>query len=134
MWSEKLEFDLWAFGRAKGCSGCVLGHILPGETQVPLARTLAVAFHSMVYEAMMRHKAVLERYVALRCLWHEMHDVERTNRLSPCAVHVVRRPVRACVAGLVCLSVCGSSRRGAGRAVRRCGRRVRQSERAVVRC
>eukprot|EP00966_Prymnesium_polylepis_P254979 5891400-Prymnesium_polylepis.1 len=42
---------------------------------------------------MMRHKAVLERYAALLCLWHEIH--------SPC---VARRPVRACFATLVRVS------------------------------
>eukprot|EP00966_Prymnesium_polylepis_P333565 7389016-Prymnesium_polylepis.2 len=31
---------------------------------------------------MVRHKAVLGRYAALRCLWHEMRDDERTNRYS----------------------------------------------------
>eukprot|EP00966_Prymnesium_polylepis_P013968 322129-Prymnesium_polylepis.1 len=25
---------------------------------------------------MMRHKAVLKRYAALRCLWHEMHHAD----------------------------------------------------------
>eukprot|EP00966_Prymnesium_polylepis_P049462 1144949-Prymnesium_polylepis.1 len=28
---------------------------------------------------MVRHKAVLERYAALRCLWIEVHDDERSN-------------------------------------------------------
>eukprot|EP00966_Prymnesium_polylepis_P016604 383065-Prymnesium_polylepis.1 len=34
---------------------------------------------------MVRRKAVLERYAALRCRWNG----------SPCAAHVARRPVRA---------------------------------------
>eukprot|EP00966_Prymnesium_polylepis_P179922 4165823-Prymnesium_polylepis.1 len=38
---------------------------------------------------------------ALRCrVWHEVRVDERTDRKSPCAAHVTRRPVRACVATL----------------------------------
>eukprot|EP00966_Prymnesium_polylepis_P120109 2775652-Prymnesium_polylepis.1 len=38
---------------------------------------------------MVRRKAVLERYAALRCLWHEVHDDERSNRYkSSCAIRV----------------------------------------------
>eukprot|EP00966_Prymnesium_polylepis_P136306 3149469-Prymnesium_polylepis.1 len=64
---------------------------------------------------MVRRKGVLERYAALRCLWHGVHVVERTNRQSPCAAHVARRPVRRprlCVATLVRVSA--RRRRGAG--------------------
>eukprot|EP00966_Prymnesium_polylepis_P147136 3398747-Prymnesium_polylepis.1 len=40
---------------------------------------------------MLRHKAVPGRYAALRCLWHEIHDDERTN-LYMYSVVVVCRP------------------------------------------
>eukprot|EP00966_Prymnesium_polylepis_P315254 7284273-Prymnesium_polylepis.1 len=60
---------------------------------------------------MVRRKALLERYAALRCLWHEIGVVERSNRSSPCAAHVARRTVRACVATLV--RVPGAERTGA---------------------
>eukprot|EP00966_Prymnesium_polylepis_P088864 2056338-Prymnesium_polylepis.1 len=49
---------------------------------------------------MVRHKAVLERYAALRCLWHAGVVALR----SP-SIHVAApTPVRACVATLVRVS------------------------------
>eukprot|EP00966_Prymnesium_polylepis_P246838 5708457-Prymnesium_polylepis.1 len=48
---------------------------------------------------MLRRVAVAGAIRALRCRdWHEVRVGARTDRLSPCAVHVARRPVRACVA------------------------------------
>eukprot|EP00966_Prymnesium_polylepis_P192319 4457651-Prymnesium_polylepis.1 len=41
--------------------------------RVPLARVTGLW-------PMVRRKAVLGRYAALRCLWHDVRDDERSNR------------------------------------------------------
>eukprot|EP00966_Prymnesium_polylepis_P046019 1065609-Prymnesium_polylepis.1 len=57
--------------------------------------------HSDGLWPMMRREAVTGATSALRCRgWHEVCVDARTDRYSPCAVHVARRPVRACVATL----------------------------------
>eukprot|EP00966_Prymnesium_polylepis_P288415 6661930-Prymnesium_polylepis.1 len=65
---------------------------------------------------LVRRKAVLERYAALRCLWHE--------RADPSAPVSSRR-------WFECLRVVVGV---LGGPVRRCGGRVRRNERVVVRC
>eukprot|EP00966_Prymnesium_polylepis_P008390 193368-Prymnesium_polylepis.1 len=80
---------------------------------------------------MVRRKAVLERYAALRCLWHGV--VGRSKRLigSRPVPSVARRPVRACVCRDAGPSAGVRVVHGVlGGPVRRCGRHVRLGERA----
>eukprot|EP00966_Prymnesium_polylepis_P122728 2837337-Prymnesium_polylepis.1 len=46
----------------------------------------------MPYHGMVRHKAVVERYAALRCLWHGVRVEKGYQRTEECAHMRVARP------------------------------------------
>eukprot|EP00966_Prymnesium_polylepis_P039212 910206-Prymnesium_polylepis.2 len=62
---------------------CAFIHFTPTAEGTPLP--FCVEFEQAVVGyygvwPMVRRKAVLGRYTALRCLWHEIRDDERSNR------------------------------------------------------
>jgi hypothetical protein len=72
----------------------------------------ALGEYMLAYGLMMRPGAVSGATRALRCLWHEVRDDERSNRYMLCLVRMLKKTSRSCYSGnpSLHLSVCPRTR------------------------
>eukprot|EP00966_Prymnesium_polylepis_P247137 5715187-Prymnesium_polylepis.1 len=79
-----MAYGLWcAVRRCRALRGSASTHTCYRSTYmyVPWSPPRQVpGFHGLWPTCTVRCKAVLGRYAALRCLWHKVHDDERSNR------------------------------------------------------